>query len=100
MFKWFLFQSTWMLGDSYANVSFIIALYRYILVIFFFYAISYVAVLRIPGSRPRLNSLLLLVIFLIVYCLMMYYLFGYFYRKYPEIPASFKNVYKSMSQHR
>jgi two-component system, LytTR family, sensor kinase len=100
MFEWFLFQSHWMLGDSYTNVSFIIALCRYAMVIFIFYAVSYVIlVLQVGIWKPWFMSLLLMLFFLIAYCLMMYFLFGYFCRKYPDIAPSFRNVYKSMSEH-
>lgn len=97
MVKWVLFQSTWMVGNNADTASYIIAIPRYLLIVLCFYTLSYVTALPFQNNRLWLITIFVAVAFFVAYCLMMYAVCGYVFRKYPGMPRYFNNLYHNMS---
>ncbi|RFM30531.1 sensor histidine kinase [Deminuibacter soli] len=98
MTKWILFQSSWMVGNQHSEASYYLAFYRYLLVIVAFYTLSYITTLPLPNSRMWIVTLLTLVGFLLLYCLMMYAVCSFIYWHFAELPYYFRdNIYENIT---
>lgn len=77
MLKWFLFQAKWVTGDKNVLASYVIGFQKYIIIVAFFYFVSYLIRLKESNLKIGFYIFLSLVALLLSYGIMVYYLYNY-----------------------
>ena len=97
MLKWLLFQSNWMFGNKNVSASLFITFFRYIFLITFFYTLTAVPRLKISNLWISVTWTCCLVVFMLGYCLMMYFICKWVYYHFGDLSNVFKNIYESLN---